>query len=102
MLKRSRTLASAAVVALVTGLGAPAWAETLQDAIALAYRTNPNLLAQRLLLDAAAILLLHAKLALQPLPLPFLQHGLFVQPDRFRPLFGLGARHASQQPPIHR
>ncbi|KAK0341943.1 hypothetical protein LTR94_024306 [Friedmanniomyces endolithicus] len=47
MLKRSRTLASAAVVALVTGLGAPAWAETLQDAIALAYRTNPNLLAQR-------------------------------------------------------
>mmetsp|Transcript_5273 Transcript_5273/g.11860 ORF Transcript_5273/g.11860 Transcript_5273/m.11860 type:complete len:219 (-) Transcript_5273:97-753(-) len=46
----------------------------------------PNLLAQRLLLDAAAILLLHAKLALQPLPLPFLQHGLFVQPDRFRPL----------------
>ena len=47
MLKRSRVLASAAVVALVTGLGAPAWAETLKDAIALAYQTNPNLLAQR-------------------------------------------------------
>ncbi|MEE2850746.1 MAG: TolC family outer membrane protein, partial [Pseudomonadota bacterium] len=47
MLKRSRVLASAAVVAVMTGLGAPAWAETLQDAIALAYRTNPNLLAQR-------------------------------------------------------
>ena len=47
MLKRSRVLASAAVVALVSGLGAPAWAETLQEAIALAYRTNPNLLAQR-------------------------------------------------------
>ncbi|WP_292226487.1 TolC family protein [Brevundimonas sp.] len=47
MLKRSRVLASAAVVALVSGLSAPAWAETLQEAIALAYRTNPNLLAQR-------------------------------------------------------
>ena len=31
MLNRSRALASAAVVAIVTGLGAPAWAETLQD-----------------------------------------------------------------------
>jgi len=47
MLNRSRALASAAVVALVTGLSAPAWAETLQEAIALAYQTNPNLLAQR-------------------------------------------------------
>ncbi|OYW89547.1 MAG: type I secretion protein TolC, partial [Caulobacterales bacterium 32-67-6] len=47
MLKRSRVLASAAVVALVTGLGAPAWAETLQEAISLAYQTNPSLLAQR-------------------------------------------------------
>ena len=47
MLKRSRALASAAVVALATGLGAPAWAETLQEAIALAYQTNPSLLAQR-------------------------------------------------------
>jgi outer membrane protein len=47
MLNRSRALASAAVVAIVTGLGAPAWAETLQDAIALAYQTNPSLLAQR-------------------------------------------------------
>lgn len=47
MLNRSRALASAAVVALVAGLAAPAWAETLQDAIALAYQTNPSLLAQR-------------------------------------------------------
>jgi outer membrane protein len=47
MLNRSRVLASAAVIALVTGLGAPAWAETLQEAIALAYRSNPSLLAQR-------------------------------------------------------
>ena len=47
MLKRSRALASAAIIAVVTGLGAPAWAETLQEAIALAYRTNPSLLAQR-------------------------------------------------------
>ena len=47
MLKRSRALASVAVIALATGLAAPAWAETLQEAIALAYRTNPTLQGQR-------------------------------------------------------
>ena len=47
MLKRSRALASVAVIAVITGMGAPAWAEDLQQAIALAYRTNPSLLAQR-------------------------------------------------------
>lgn len=47
MLKRSRVLASAAIIAVTVGMGAPAWAETLQEAIALAYRTNPSLLAQR-------------------------------------------------------
>jgi outer membrane protein len=47
MLKRSRALASVAVIAVITGMGAPAWAETLKEAIALAYRTNPSLLAQR-------------------------------------------------------
>ncbi|KAK0340791.1 hypothetical protein LTR94_029036, partial [Friedmanniomyces endolithicus] len=47
MLIRSRALASAAVVALIAGLGGPAAAETLQEAIALAYQTNPSLLAQR-------------------------------------------------------
>jgi outer membrane protein len=31
----------------MTGMGAPAWAETLKDALALAYQTNPSLLAQR-------------------------------------------------------
>lgn len=47
MLNRSRVLASAAVIAITAGLAAPAWAETLQQAIALAYQTNPSLLAQR-------------------------------------------------------
>lgn len=47
MFKRSRALATAAVVALTVGVAAPAWADTLQEAIALAYRTNPTLLAQR-------------------------------------------------------
>ncbi len=47
MFKRSRALASVALVATMAGLAAPAWAETLQEAIALAYRTNPTLQAQR-------------------------------------------------------
>ncbi len=48
MSKRSRVLASAAALAIaVAGLAAPASAQSLQDAIALAYRTNPTLLAQR-------------------------------------------------------
>jgi len=47
MLKHSSMLASAAVAAVLAGVAAPAFAETLQEAIALAYRTNPTLLAQR-------------------------------------------------------
>lgn len=47
MLNRSRALASAAIIAVISSVGAPAWADTLQEAIALAYRTNPSLLAQR-------------------------------------------------------
>ena len=47
MLKRTRALASVAVIAVIAGMGAPAWAETLKDALALAYQTNPSLLAQR-------------------------------------------------------
>jgi outer membrane protein len=47
MLKRTRALASVAVIAVIAGMGAPAWAETLRDALALAYQTNPSLLAQR-------------------------------------------------------
>lgn len=47
MLKRSRALASVAVIAVLSGMGAPAWAETLRDALALAYQTNPSLLSQR-------------------------------------------------------
>ncbi len=47
MLKRTRALASVAVIAVIAGMGAPAWAETLRDALSLAYQTNPSLLAQR-------------------------------------------------------
>lgn len=48
MLNRSRALASAAVISLIVGgLSGPAMAESLRDAVNLAYRTNPSLLAQR-------------------------------------------------------
>lgn len=48
MLNRSRALASVATLAIAVGVAAPSWAqETLQEAIGLAYRTNPTLLAQR-------------------------------------------------------
>ena len=48
MLNRTRALASVALIAVATGIAAPVWAqETLQEAITLAYRTNPTLLAQR-------------------------------------------------------
>jgi len=36
MLNRSRALASVAVIAVIGGISAPAWADTLQQAIALA------------------------------------------------------------------
>lgn len=48
MVKRARVLASVAVIALMaSGLSGPAMAESLRDAVSLAYRTNPTLLAQR-------------------------------------------------------
>lgn len=47
MLKRSSVLASVALIAVTAGFAAPVSAETLSDAIALAYRTNPTLLSQR-------------------------------------------------------
>src|SRR5579875_62837 len=54
-MRRSRQFSTAAVfgLALASGLGAAACrAETLADAIALAYRSNPDLLAQRAALRA--------------------------------------------------
>jgi outer membrane protein len=48
MLNRTRAIVSAAALALGAGLfAAPVSAESLRDAIALAYRTNPTILAQR-------------------------------------------------------
>lgn len=47
MFNRKRALASVAVFAVASGLAAPAFADTLAEAIALAYRTNPTLQAQR-------------------------------------------------------
>ncbi len=66
MLKRSRALASVAVIALFGGVGAPAWAETLQEAIALAYRTNPSLLAQRANQRALDESIVQARAGLRP------------------------------------
>ncbi len=66
MLKRSRALASVAVIAVITGMGAPAWAETLQEAIALAYRTNPSLLAQRANQRALDESIVQARAGLRP------------------------------------
>lgn len=66
MLKRSRALASVAIVAVLTGMGAPAWADTLQEAIALAYRTNPTLLAQRANQRALDESIVQARAGLRP------------------------------------
>jgi outer membrane protein len=44
---RGRLLAAAVGAATVSAVAAPAWSETLADAIALAYETNPTLQAQR-------------------------------------------------------
>ncbi len=66
MLKRSRALTSVAVIAVITGMGAPAWAETLQEAIALAYRTNPSLLAQRANQRALDESIVQARAGLRP------------------------------------
>ncbi len=66
MLKRSRALASVAVIAVIGGMSAPAWAETLQEAIALAYRTNPSLLAQRANQRALDESIVQARAGLRP------------------------------------
>jgi len=66
MVLRSRVLATVAAVALSMGLSAPAWAETLQEAIALAYRTNPTLLAQRANQRALDENIVQARVGLRP------------------------------------
>src|SRR5690606_15676227 len=66
MLKRSRALASVAVIAVLGGMSGPAWAETLQEAIALAYRTNPTLLAQRANQRALDETIVQARAGLRP------------------------------------
>ena len=66
MLKRSRALASVAIFAVAAGLSAPAWAETLQEAIALAYQTNPSLLAQRANQRALDESIVQARAGLRP------------------------------------
>lgn len=64
MFKRSSALASVALIAL--GTAAPAWADTLQEAIALAYRTNPTLLAQRANQRALDETIVQARAGLRP------------------------------------
>jgi len=66
MLKRTRALTSVAVIAVVAGLSAPAWAENLQQAIALAYQTNPSLLAQRANQRALDESIVQARAGLRP------------------------------------
>lgn len=66
MLKRSRALASVAIIAVFSGMGAPVWAETLRDAIALAYQTNPSLLAQRANQRALDESIVQARAGLRP------------------------------------
>lgn len=66
MLKRTRALASVAVIAVMAGTGTPAWAETLRDALALAYQTNPSLLAQRASQRALDESIVQARSGLRP------------------------------------
>jgi outer membrane protein len=67
MFKRSRALASVALAAVVSAAGVmPAWADTLQEAIALAYRTNPSLLAQRASQRALDENIVQARAGLRP------------------------------------
>lgn len=66
MLKRSRALASVAAIAILSGVAAPAWAETLQEALALAYQTNPSLLAQRANQRALDESIVQARAGLRP------------------------------------
>ncbi|MEJ6790612.1 TolC family outer membrane protein [Brevundimonas sp. BR2-1] len=66
MLKRSRALASVAAIAILSGIAAPAWAETLREALALAYQTNPSLLAQRASQRALDESIVQARAGLRP------------------------------------
>jgi len=66
MLKRSRALASVAVIAVIAGMSGPAWAETLKEALALAYQTNPTLLAQRANQRALDESIVQARAGLRP------------------------------------
>src|SRR5690606_34314229 len=67
MFKRRFALGSAAVLALTIAIGAgSASAETLQDAIALAYQTNPTLLAQRAQQRALDETYVQARVGLRP------------------------------------
>jgi outer membrane protein len=66
MLKRQSVFASVAAAAVLSGLAAPAFAETLREAIALAYQTNPTLLAQRAGLRALDESVPQARAGLRP------------------------------------
>jgi outer membrane protein len=66
MFKRTRALATVAVIAVTAGLATPVLADTLLDAIALAYRTNPTLQAQRANQRAIDELVPQARSGLRP------------------------------------
>ena len=66
MLQRSRALASVAMVAVLAAAAGPVAAESLQDALALAYQTNPTLLAQRANQRALDETVVQARAGLRP------------------------------------
>ncbi len=66
MLNRSRLFASAAAVAVLMAAATPSWAETLRDAIIMAYQTNPTLLAQRANQRALDETVVQARAGLRP------------------------------------
>ena len=67
MLNRTRAIVSAAALALGAGLfAAPSSAESLRDAIALAYRTNPTIQAQRALQRSLDETVVQARAELRP------------------------------------
>lgn len=67
MLNRTRAIVSAAALALGAGLfAAPVSAESLRDAIALAYRTNPTIQAQRALQRSLDETVVQARAGLRP------------------------------------
>lgn len=67
MLNRTRALVSAAALALGAGFfAAPVSAESLRDAIALAYRTNPTIQAQRALQRSLDETVVQARAGLRP------------------------------------